>query len=312
MLDCHADLLPPFTRPCSSASTSNCLRTAMSMQVALAPAGKPERAAIDTHVLARVSLTYLALTPTERKVADALLADPVAFTRMPMARIEKMAGASSPSIMRFCRAIGYKGLADLKLALAESLAASEARSVGRGGALQVLDYSEQRIELLRQLLGSAELRQAALTLSKASRIGCFASHELGMAATYARDVLLRHGLAATIAATGFNCSPQFATDDNLSEGSVALCFCHGMPDAVLFDRLQHYRAHGLAVVMLSDVALPAFVPKTVDLVLGSTCPSAGAAALFAHCLATDILLAELAALPPQAQRNSGPVMNTRV
>lgn len=284
----------------------------MSVQVAAEPTGRPDRAAIDTHVLARVSLTYCALTPTERKVADALLADPAAFTRMPMARIERMAGASSPSIMRFCRAVGYKGLTDLKLALAGSLAASEARSAGKGGAMQLLDYSEQKIEQLRQLLGSAELRQAALMLSRASRIGCFASHELGMAATYARDVLLRHGLAATIAATGFNCSPLFAADDKHAVGSVALCFCHGMPDAVLFDRLQHYRLHGLTVVMLSDVALPAFVPKTVNLVLGSTCPSAGAAALFAHCLATDILLAELAALPPQAHRDSSAVMNTSV
>jgi len=51
-----------------------------------------------------------------------LLASPEAFIREPLQEIALAAGVSEPSVLRFCRQFGYKGLPDFRIALAMSLA----------------------------------------------------------------------------------------------------------------------------------------------------------------------------------------------
>jgi hypothetical protein len=254
-------------------------------------------------VLARVALAYPRLTRTERKIADVLLAGPLEFARTPMARIEARSGVSAPSVMRFCRAIGYGGLTDLKLALAASGAlAAEAGGRSLPGkpvpcdAGKVLDQSAEVIEDLRRRLDDGAIDAAAEILAGAPGICCFASHQLGLAASYARDVFLRHGMAAVVPAAG---QPLPAANGGETGIGAGLFFCHGMPDAAMFDTLALYRRDGLHAVIVSDVPLPAFIPAATRLVLGhTTAQEACAGALLAHCLMTDILLSRMpAALP---------------
>ena len=56
-------------------------------------------------------------------MADHVLLDPAAVMHSSMADLAHVVGVSEPTIVRFCRAIGCLGFQDLKLKLAQSLAA---------------------------------------------------------------------------------------------------------------------------------------------------------------------------------------------
>jgi len=62
------------------------------------------------------------LRPSERKVADAVLADPAAVLNTGMAGLAAAAGVSEPTVMRFCNAVGCSGFQAFKLRLAQTLA----------------------------------------------------------------------------------------------------------------------------------------------------------------------------------------------
>lgn len=67
---------------------------------------------------------YARLTRTERRVADLVLADPAAAVETATARLAEAAQVSQPQVIRFCRAIGFEGVASFKRALGASLALS--------------------------------------------------------------------------------------------------------------------------------------------------------------------------------------------
>jgi RpiR family carbohydrate utilization transcriptional regulator len=51
-------------------------------------------------------------------VAKLLLADPRSFATLPVSELADRAHVSKPTVVRFCRSVGYDGLADFKLKLA--------------------------------------------------------------------------------------------------------------------------------------------------------------------------------------------------
>lgn len=263
---------------------------------AAAPA--PDQPVVGTPVagnpfLEKVAQAYPLLTPAERKVADVLLAAPLVFARTPMAIIGDRAGASAPSIMRFCRALGCTGLTELKQVLVASLGRHDTAVLfhlpppkEHDGAGGMLDAAESMLGRLRAQHDSQEVREAAALLAGAAQIACVASYQLGLAAGYARDALLRHGVGATVPASTMTAPPAH----DIPAGAAGLFFCQGMPDAAMLDAIICCRRHGAPAVVLSDVVLAPFVPASVTLVLGAAAAPGSAGALAAHLLMTDLLL----------------------
>src|SRR4051794_20112021 len=64
------------------------------------------------------------LKPTDRMIAECVLADPEKIVTSPIAEIREKSGASVGSIIGFCRRLGLEGFADFKIALARDLAQS--------------------------------------------------------------------------------------------------------------------------------------------------------------------------------------------
>jgi RpiR family transcriptional regulator, carbohydrate utilization regulator len=69
-------------------------------------------------VLDRIRASIPALPPAEQRVAKLVLADPRTFASMPVSELAERAHVSKPTVVRFCRSVGYDGLADFKLKLA--------------------------------------------------------------------------------------------------------------------------------------------------------------------------------------------------
>jgi RpiR family carbohydrate utilization transcriptional regulator len=61
------------------------------------------------------------LAPAEQRVARLVLGDPRSFASLPVAELAERAHVSKPTVVRFCRSMGYDGLSDFKLKLAGSV-----------------------------------------------------------------------------------------------------------------------------------------------------------------------------------------------
>ena len=72
-------------------------------------------------MLERIRAALPALPPAEQRVATLVLQDARGFASLPIGELATRAAVSKPTVVRFCRSVGYDGLADFKLKLAGSV-----------------------------------------------------------------------------------------------------------------------------------------------------------------------------------------------
>jgi len=72
-------------------------------------------------MLDRIKASLPSLAPAEQRVGKLVLADPRAFANLPVTELADRAHVSKPTVVRFCRSMGYDGLSDFKLKLAGSV-----------------------------------------------------------------------------------------------------------------------------------------------------------------------------------------------
>ncbi len=69
-------------------------------------------------MLDRIKACLPSLAPAEQRVGKLCLADPRAFAKLPVSELADRSHVSKPTVVRFCRSLGYDGLSDFKLKLA--------------------------------------------------------------------------------------------------------------------------------------------------------------------------------------------------
>src|SRR6185369_3978450 len=72
----------------------------------------------DASVLARVRTQLPGYTGALQRVAAQVISDPPGAARATIVELAERSGTSPASVTRFCRALGFDGYADLRLALA--------------------------------------------------------------------------------------------------------------------------------------------------------------------------------------------------
>ena len=72
-------------------------------------------------MLDRIKASLPSLAPAEQRVARLVLSDPRAFANLPITELAVRSHVSKPTVVRFCRSVGYDGLSDFKLKLAGSV-----------------------------------------------------------------------------------------------------------------------------------------------------------------------------------------------
>ncbi len=68
-------------------------------------------------MLDRIKASLPSLAPAEQRVAKLVLQDPRTFASLPVTELADRAHVSKPTVVRFCRSMGYDGLTDFKLKL---------------------------------------------------------------------------------------------------------------------------------------------------------------------------------------------------
>jgi RpiR family transcriptional regulator, carbohydrate utilization regulator len=162
------------------------------------------------------------LNPTERLIADCVLADPDRFVTSAIADIKKSSGASVGSIVAFCRRLGLKGFADFKIALARDLAQSglpTGNSTQRGSLFEkVFQFQAQSLAETLKINPEATMQQVANALEKANRIELFS---IGLSYPVAYTAYCKFQLIALPASAQFDSHIQLIAAAQMKAGDVA-------------------------------------------------------------------------------------------
>ena len=75
----------------------------------------------NTNLIKTISESFGELRKSERKVADFVLSDPAAILNMRIIDLATQSQVSEPTVIRFCRALGYAGFQYFILHLARDL-----------------------------------------------------------------------------------------------------------------------------------------------------------------------------------------------
>lgn len=144
------------------------------------------------------------LSTSERLVAGDLLSAPRAWMSDPIARIAERCGVSTPTVLRFCRSMGFKGLADFKLRLGAGLSGTtkvthrsvrpEAPTAERMAT--ILNNSISAMVALRDRLHPQAFEQAVTLLAGARHIEVYGVGSAALVAEEAQHKFGRVGLRA--------------------------------------------------------------------------------------------------------------------
>ena len=134
----------------------------------------------------------LTLNKSEKKVAEAILADPESATQSSIASLAKRANVSEPSVNRFCKRFNTAGFPDFKIQLAKSLV-SGVRFVNRNVnpddnvdsyTPKIFDSTINDLALVRDNIDHNVVNHVVDQLIQAKRIYFFG---LGTSGAVARD-----------------------------------------------------------------------------------------------------------------------------
>jgi RpiR family transcriptional regulator, carbohydrate utilization regulator len=210
------------------------------------------------------------LNPTERLIADCVLADPDRFITSAIADIKNSSGASVGSIVAFCRRLGLKGFADFKIALARDLAQSglpTGNSKQKGSLFErVFQFQAQSLAETLKINPETTLQQVANALEKAHRIELFS---IGLSYPVAYTAYCKFQLIALPASAQFDSHIQLIAAAQMKTGDVAFGIsCSGTTRETV-QCLQVAKTKGATTICLTN-AMKSAITTFSDLCLYAT------------------------------------------
>ncbi len=243
-----------------------------------------------------------ALSKSERKVALAVLRDPSLAVSGNITALAHNAQVSEPTVVRFCRTIGFEGWQTFKLKLAQALA------VALPGANENLTPNDMAADLvgkicsrsinalldLRNTLDPGAIERALDLLAKARKIEFYGQGSSGIIATDAQHKFFRAGVPTVAYSDPHIHSIAAAL---LKKGDVVLAISQRGNSVALLRSVQLARKTGADVIALSPSGTPlaelATVLVPIDLHF-HTDPYTPISARLAHLVVIDILAVGLA------------------
>lgn len=218
-------------------------------------------------------------SPSERKVADAVLADPERAVRLTLAELAVAAAVSEPTVVRFCRRIGHDGYQDYKLGLARSLVTRSGYAdlevkpddPIRAVAHKIVDATVDVLGHVRRTLDTDALAAAVELLAGAHKIEFYGMGASGAVALDAHHKFFR--LVVPCVAY-VDAHMQFMSAATLAPGDVVVAISHTGRTRELIESAELARRQGASVIAitasdtplarLASLALTVDVPEDTD------------------------------------------------
>ena len=216
-------------------------------------------------MLDRIRASIPALPPAEQRVAKLLLADPRSFATSPISALADRAHVSKPTVVRFCRSVGYDGLADFKLKLAGTVNEGVPfvhRSVDeddKPGELivKVVDNAVAALLKYRNNATGHAFEQAITALTKAGqlhrRIEFYGVGNSGIVAQDAQHKFFRLGVNTVACSDGH---VQVMSATMLGPGDCAVVISNSGRSRDLIDAADIARRKGATLIVISASGSP--------------------------------------------------------
>ncbi|WP_304334374.1 SIS domain-containing protein [Conchiformibius steedae] len=228
-------------------------------------------------MLSKISEELNTLSAAERKVGECALAEPKWFVHAAVAEIAERAGVSQPTVIRFCRSLGYKGLPEFKLALSASISHSGLPYVhaelniddSMGDVMEkVLGNTAAALLGARRSLNQSDLENAVAMLTHARRIEFYGVGNSGIVAQDAQHKFFRFGIS-TVAYSDTH--TQLMAAAVLSADDVLVVLSNSGSSIELLDSVSIAKENGAQVIaitrsdsplaQLADCVLPVAVQE---------------------------------------------------
>lgn len=208
----------------------------------------------------RIAGILARLTPAERKVADIVAADPTTLPQTTLASLARAAGVSEPTVIRFCRALGLEGFADLReeAIRAEGATLPIPRLIAPGMppaevAGATLDAAIAALATARKALDGEALVRAALALLRASRVEIWASGASFAAARHLEQWLI--GLCRAVIARDDGAMQAMAAA-TLEGDAVAICLSRTGAEREVVEAARLAASGGALVIAITRARTP--------------------------------------------------------
>ncbi|MEU3793967.1 MurR/RpiR family transcriptional regulator [Streptomyces fructofermentans] len=236
------------------------------------PAGS---AGIDA--LSRIRAARPSLPPSERRVAEVVVADPAGCSELSIGVLAGRASTSAATVLRFCRTLGFASYPQLRLALAAAVAHDRAVGGGRpelGADIDPADTLDQVVEkviynevrALEETVRSVDpavLGRAVDAIAAARRIDIFG---VGASAFVGQDLHQKLHRIGRIAFVWTDVHAALTATALLGPGDVAIGISHSGETEDTVDPLATAAARGATTVALTNFPQSALA-EAADLVL---------------------------------------------
>jgi RpiR family transcriptional regulator, carbohydrate utilization regulator len=216
-------------------------------------------------MLERVQAALPALPPAEQRVAKLVLADARSFASLPVSELAERSHVSKPTVVRFCRSVGYDGLADFKLKLAGTVnegvpfvhRAVDEDDKPRDIVVKVIDNAASALLAFRNDAATASFERAIDALAAACksgrRIEFYGVGNSGIVAQDAQHKFFRLGVTAAAISDGH---VQVMSATMLQPGDCAVIISNSGRSRDLLDATEIARRKGATTIVITASGSP--------------------------------------------------------
>lgn len=216
-------------------------------------------------MLDRVKASLPSLAPAEQRVGKLVLNDPRAFANLAISVLADRAHVSKPTVVRFCRSMGYDGLSDFKLKLAGSVNEGVPfihRSVDADDKtgdvmVKVIDNTVAAFLKYRNDASTGPIEKAATTLAETfttgKRIEFYGAGNSGIVAQDAQHKFFRLGVNAIAYSDGHM---QVMSASMLGAGDCVVVISNSGRTRDLMDACDIARKNGATTIVITTSGSP--------------------------------------------------------
>jgi RpiR family transcriptional regulator, carbohydrate utilization regulator len=214
-----------------------------------------------SNMLDRIKASIPSLAPAEQRVGKLVLADPRVFANLPVTELAARAYVSKPTVVRFCRSMGYDGLSDFKLKLAGSVSEGVPfihRSVDSDDKVsdvlvKVIDNTVSAFLKYRNDASAYAIERAVDALLAARRVEFFGVGNSGIVALDAQHKFFRLGLHTVAYSDGHM---QVMSASIMQPQDVVVIVSNSGRTRDLMDAADIARKNGATVVVITASGSP--------------------------------------------------------
>ena len=216
-------------------------------------------------MLDRIKASLSSLAPAEQRVGKLVLSDPRAFANLPITELGLRSNVSKPTVVRFCRSMGYDGLSDFKLKLAGSVSEGVPfihRSVDADDKtadvmVKVIDNTVAAFLKYRNDASSVAIEKAAdallATYHAGKRIEFFGVGNSGIVAQDAQHKFFRLGITSIAYSDGHM---QVMSASLLGPGDCVVVISNSGRTRDLMDACDIARKNGATTLVITVTGSP--------------------------------------------------------